>query len=83
MLTGQPAISRDGQLGKPCLIFDLRVTRRGGVQPAITLRRNGRITACGKCSLLLWLDPARSGADAGCVQDYAATGTPGVRELFL
>lgn len=23
----------------------------------ITLRRSGRITACGKCSLLLWLDP--------------------------
>src|SRR6202007_3281181 len=54
----------------------LRVTRRGGVQPAITLRRNGRIAACGKCSILLWLDPTRSGVDAGCVRGLCGNPAP-------
>lgn len=82
MLTGKPATSRNGQLGEPCPVFDLRVTRRGSVQFAITLRRNGWITASGKCSLPLRLDPpglARTQAVSG---NYAATGTPGVRQLF-
>lgn len=53
----------------------LRVTRRGGVQPAITLGPNGWITAYKKCSLLLRLNSpglARTQAVSG---NYAATVT--------
>jgi hypothetical protein len=76
MLTDKPATSRDGRPGGPCPIFDLPVTRRGGVQPAITLRRNGWVTASGMCLFLLRLDPPGLGRTQAVPGDYAATGTP-------
>jgi len=40
------------------------------------LRRNGRIAACGKYSILLWLDLTRFGVDAGCVRGLCGNPAP-------